>query len=144
MAKIEYTEQGLFVDGDLLSWGELEFRKNSILYKDYILVKTSTRYSRDTLETEFVIHKNEWEEIKKDLAKYEIEQICLGEVCGKHSNVTFYVNDDIKEEITDMKQVSDFINNNGLSYSNFEGGVYWPIVETINEHRLENTNEDEE
>lgn len=121
---------------------KLSLVKNSISPHDYILVKTSTNYSRDTLESNFVIRKDEWEEIKKNLTDYDIKHIFLGEVCGKHSNVIFYVDSDIKEEIIDIKQISDFINNNGLLFSNFEGGVYWSIVEAINEYRLENEPDD--
>lgn len=136
MSKIEYVDDGMMIDGDLITWETISLEKTKRKYKDYILIKTETRYGRDYLTCNFIIEESKWKEIKEKIEKFDIKKVCLGEVCGKHSEVMFYPNEDIKEEISDLEEISKFLDNHGMYEANYDGNPYWTLSDKI--YELEN------
>lgn len=119
MANYSFNEHGVTVGDITVPWSEIENYQTDQAIQSYILVKLETQYARDEYYNHFLIKKNEWEDFAKLLKDNNVTTTCLGEIAGKHSNVTFYWDDPSSVQVIEDKQaIRKFYNRHNYHDSN--------------------------
>lgn len=131
----EFTDDGIRIDDELLTWDKILRENAKIKLKNSVLLKFDFRYGRDYLYYYIISDRNEWEDIKEQLKKYNITETYLGEVCGKHSEVYFSLTEDSITEITDIDQIIDF----NLSYGTYTRNCDVDIIGSFSDRIYEET-----
>lgn len=105
---VDYTEQGLVVDGELITYEAIDKERNKFRFANHVLVTMTQQYSRDDYVDQFIMDKDSWAKIKARLLDHG--DLYIGEIAGKHSEVIFYpeAKGAIKEEFDLDKIVSYF------------------------------------
>lgn len=116
---IEYTAEGMVVDGTLIPYKTIDAERNKFRFADHVLVTLSQGYSRDVYVDQFIIPKDEWAEIKAKLLDHG--DLYIGEIAGKHSEVVFYPSDKgaIKEEF-DIDKIAQYFERSGWGNEDME------------------------
>lgn len=130
----KFTEQGIELSsGETISWDTVEKEGCKIKFKDKILIKFDFRYGRDDLYEYIITDKSDWEELVEKLSDLGISETCLGEICGKHSEVFYSLDATPPTIITDMDEIIKFYSINGYSDRNCESYIMGSFGDRIYE-----------
>jgi hypothetical protein len=116
--KVIYTKEGMkIIEGDQeIPWEEIDKFRNQIRFANSILVTFSFSYGRaNDYEEKYLFDKDEWAELK---ARMLHKEIYLGEIAGKHSDVTYHVLPGSITENMKLKDIIDFHSMHGMTNTN--------------------------
>lgn len=134
----KFTEQGIELSsGETIEWKTINNESNKIKLKNKILIKFDYRYGRDDLYEYVITDKEEWEKLISKLTELGISETCLGEICGKHSEVWYSLDATPPTIITDMDEIIKFYSVDG--YSDRNCGSY--IIGSFHDRIYEETGE---
>lgn len=114
---ITITENGIEMDGELkFTWEQVDAERNKFRFKNTVLVKVGFQYGRDDYYDEQLLDKDEWTEIKNQLAG---KSVWYHDFAGKHSavNLNFWNNIQLRE-ISDQFVINEFFHINGSHNQN--------------------------
>jgi hypothetical protein len=111
--KVIYTKDSMkIIEGDQdIPWEEIDRFRNQIRFANSVLVTLSFQYSRTYFDEKYLYDKDEWAELK---ARMLHKEIYLGEIAGKHSDVTYFVQPGSITENTKLVDIIEFHNRYGF------------------------------
>lgn len=113
---IKYTDEGMVINGELISWVEIDTGRNKLRFANSVLVTISFSYGRSSdFDDSFIIDKDEWATLKAEMLG---KRIYFGEIAGKHSEVIIELEESDIKETTDPILIANFHARNGWTSGN--------------------------
>lgn len=116
---IQYSADGMTINGELISWTEIDTGRNKLRFSNSVLVTIEFTYGRrgDDFEDNFIIDRDEWAALKAEMLG---RQIYFGEIAGKHSEVVIELEESDIKETTDPIVIANFHAHNGWQSGNVD------------------------
>lgn len=115
---IKFDERGISIDGLLLTWDEINEKQELYKFRDKILVHIEWDWGRvGCFYQSFIMNKAEWFDLKNKMCGNEIY---LGEVAGKHSEIYDILREDHITEISNHEEMVKFNKEHGMENGNVD------------------------
>lgn len=129
-----FTNSGILLSNNvLIDWEIIDKERRKVQLKNKLLLKFDFNYGRDDLYEYLIIDKESWDKIKEDIEKYDIDTVFLGEICGKHSNVTYSISSDGYTEEYDIDKIEKFNIDHGYESRNCDSYIISSLMEAIDD-----------
>lgn len=115
---IQYSADGMTINGELISWTEIDTSRNKLRFANSVLVTISFSYGRSSyFDDSFIIDRDEWAALKAEMLG---KRIYFGEIAGKHSEVVIELEESDIKETTDPIVIANFHAHNGWQSGNVD------------------------